>query len=337
MAEFKKILQRYNACMISVIVPVYNVEKYLSDCIKSILRQKYTDFELILVDDGSPDRCGEICDEFAKLDRRVRVLHLKNGGVSRARNAGIEEARGEWIMFIDSDDLVTPHHLSDLVQFSENVDIVVQGLLSLRDGVLTKESFAVSRVAALNELVDTPLLRFRGPYAKLFRASIIKNNAIRFDERLTYGEDAVFYYSYLIYVRYVRISTFCSYIYRQGRLCSATSRKHDPRSLFLFIENSVGCLKIVYSKCGEDCPYPDQDQLLTLKALLVQTFAFKYSYSDFRTLWMAIRDSRDLDVRHSEPKGISNKLFFWGVTNLPCALLYLFLLTFVALNRKSAA
>ena len=89
---------------ISVIVPVYNVEKYLPRCIDSILSQTFTDFELLLIDDGSPDNCGKICDEYAAKDSRVRVFHKPNGGVSSARNLGLDNARGEWIAFIDSDD-----------------------------------------------------------------------------------------------------------------------------------------------------------------------------------------------------------------------------------------
>lgn len=99
---------------ISVIVPVYRVEKYLSDCIESILNQTFADFELILVDDGSPDRCGEICDEAAKHDARVQVIHQKNAGLSAARNAGIEIARGSWLSFVDADDFVALNFLEAL-------------------------------------------------------------------------------------------------------------------------------------------------------------------------------------------------------------------------------
>lgn len=99
---------------ISVIVPVYRVEKYLSDCIESILNQTFADFELILVDDGSPDRCGEICDEAAKHDTRVHVIHQKNAGLSAARNAGIEIARGSWLSFVDADDFVALNFLEAL-------------------------------------------------------------------------------------------------------------------------------------------------------------------------------------------------------------------------------
>ena len=100
--------------MISVIVPVYKVEPYLRRCVDSILAQTYSDFELILVDDGSPDTCGAICDSYAEQDARVRVIHQANGGLSAARNAGIEIARGDYLTFIDSDDLVSDYYLETL-------------------------------------------------------------------------------------------------------------------------------------------------------------------------------------------------------------------------------
>jgi glycosyltransferase involved in cell wall biosynthesis len=103
---------------ISVIVPVYKVEKYLDRCIDSILSQTFTDFELILVDDGSPDKCGEICEEYAKKDSRIHVIHQKNGGLSAARNTGIDWANAnsssKWITFIDSDDIVTKNYLESM-------------------------------------------------------------------------------------------------------------------------------------------------------------------------------------------------------------------------------
>lgn len=99
---------------ISVIVPIYRVEKFLPQCIESVLNQTFTDFELILVDDGSPDRCPEICDETAKRDARVRVIHQANAGLSAARNAGIEVAHGAWLSFVDSDDYIAPDFLETL-------------------------------------------------------------------------------------------------------------------------------------------------------------------------------------------------------------------------------
>lgn len=95
-------------CEISIIVPIYKVERYLKRCVDSILNQTFTDFELILVDDGSPDNCGRICDEYAEKDNRIYVIHKENGGLSDARNAGLDYATGQYIIFVDSDDFVEP-------------------------------------------------------------------------------------------------------------------------------------------------------------------------------------------------------------------------------------
>ncbi|MBO6061717.1 MAG: glycosyltransferase, partial [Clostridia bacterium] len=109
-----------NGPTISVIVPVYKVEQYLDACICSILAQTYRDFELILVDDGSPDRCGEICDGYALKDPRVRVIHQENQGLSGARNSGMDIAQGEYIAFVDSDDLIVPRFLEILLKTVED-------------------------------------------------------------------------------------------------------------------------------------------------------------------------------------------------------------------------
>lgn len=120
--------------MISVIVPVYKVEPYLRQCVDSILAQTYTDFELILVDDGSPDNCGAICDEYATKDSRIRVIHQENGGLSAARNAGLDAAAGEYITFVDSDDVIAPDCLHCMI------DIALQTKVDIVSGKMAKFS-----------------------------------------------------------------------------------------------------------------------------------------------------------------------------------------------------
>lgn len=107
---------------LSIVVPIYKVEKYLEECIQSILGQTFTDLELILVDDGSPDACPQMCDAIAEQDSRVRVIHQKNGGLSAARNTGIEAARGNWLGFVDSDDFVAPDFYEKLYNAAVNAD-----------------------------------------------------------------------------------------------------------------------------------------------------------------------------------------------------------------------
>ena len=123
-----------NAIQLSVIVPIYKVEAYLARCVESILAQDLTEMEVLLVDDGSPDRCGEMCDAYAAKDPRIRVFHKPNGGLSDARNYGLERARGEYVLFLDSDDYLTPHicnYLLATVQRRE-VDLVIGPLIPLK-------------------------------------------------------------------------------------------------------------------------------------------------------------------------------------------------------------
>lgn len=167
---------------ISVIVPIYRVEKYLPACIDSILNQTFTDFELILVDDGSPDRCPEICDETAKRDARVRVIHQANQGLSAARNAGIEAAHGAWLSFVDSDDFLAPDFLETLhdaavragadcvlcgVQLTDEAGQKIGQPLSVADGVRTGRSI-------LETLCRAPEITYLVAWNKLYRRDVFQ-------------------------------------------------------------------------------------------------------------------------------------------------------------------
>ena len=109
--------------MISIIVPVYKVEKYLRKCVESIQAQTYCDLEIILVDDGSPDKCPQICDDLARTDRRIKVIHKENGGLSSARNVGLDKATGEYITFVDSDDTINSEQQDESTEEPENSNV----------------------------------------------------------------------------------------------------------------------------------------------------------------------------------------------------------------------
>lgn len=190
---------------ISIIVPVYQAESTIKKCVDSILEQNFTDFELILVDDGSTDLGGHLCDEYAKQDTRVIVLHKKNGGVASARNLGIENAKGEWCMFVDSDDwLDEPDYLAALYSNSTNTQIVVSGFkyyynretadpqsLCQQNKLFTGQDY-VDFVSS--QLIST---NFVVVWAKLFKTEVIKNNHLLFDLKMNVVEDAQFLHSYL--------------------------------------------------------------------------------------------------------------------------------------------
>lgn len=204
---------------ISVIVPVYKVEPYIRRCVDSILSQTFTDFELILVDDGSPDNSGVICDEFTEKDSRVRVIHKENGGVSSARNAGIDAARGNWITFVDSDDYVTEQYLEDL--YEPEFDMTVVGHQHIVDYRDTSESkqLNLSKTDFLDMRSFSEIIEHSGKYwlmfcwGKLYRKQLMLENKICFDKSLTIGEDYVFVITYLSFVTSLKMTEHLSYIH----------------------------------------------------------------------------------------------------------------------------
>lgn len=132
-----------NECKVSIIVPVYNVEQYLSNCINSILKQTYSKFELILINDGSKDKSGEICENYAKEDSRIKVIHQSNKGQSSARNVGIKVSKGEWILFIDSDDIVHHQMLEFLIRAVQDSGANMSVCGRLQESIIPQDFFRV--------------------------------------------------------------------------------------------------------------------------------------------------------------------------------------------------
>ena len=192
--------------LISVIIPVYNTEQYISCCIDSVLSQSFTNFELILVDDGSKDGSGTICNEYAKKDNRIRVFHKGNGGVSSARNLGLDNARGEWIYFVDSDDELLPGGLQTLVDgICDDVDIVGGGYErfgpngELLEAVDERVTTALSKEETLLIVSnDRPkYYSYLGyMWMWMFRSSVIRSHHLRFDTSIKIKEDTLFLVQY---------------------------------------------------------------------------------------------------------------------------------------------
>ena len=193
--------------MISVIVPVYKAEKYLHRCVDSILAQSYTDFELLLIEDGSPDSSGAICDEFAVTDSRVRVFHKENGGVSSARNLGLDNARGDFIAFCDADDYVGVDWLKAFYDVIDNsVDLIVQGIYYIINSEVVVKKLSFSEGYTIEDkrklIVNLMSMGVYGyPVTKLFRRQVIEENHIRFDVNSAFREDEQFFSKYLEYAK----------------------------------------------------------------------------------------------------------------------------------------
>lgn len=215
--------------LISVIVPVYNVEEYIYECVDSILAQTYTNLEIILVDDGSPDRCGEICEEYAQLDARVKVIHKKNGGLSDARNAGLDLAKGEYIAFVDSDDYILPTFIATLSEnlIKHNADISIVG--AFRNLKALRASHAGNRVtfydSYLTFLYDKTIQDGKiEVWRKLYKKEIWSSLRFPFGKK---SEDT-FVYPYVVYNRKIVYADSKLYYYRV-----------NPKSIMESFDDSV--------------------------------------------------------------------------------------------------
>ncbi len=234
---------------ISVIVPVYKVEKYLRTCLDSIVRQSYKNLEIILVDDGSPDACGEICDEYAKKDSRIQVIHKENGGLCAARNDGIEAATSEWLLFVDSDDWLDEDYIECLAHnLGEKTSLNICGAMEeyadgthrkrfgftgvdcIREKNLLQLAQANVVFAQRNYIVEGRRLSFglsAAPWNRLYNRELIMEHGQRFDTQLQAMEDLCFNLHYLEYVTEIYQVEAYGYHYRQVFTGNTKSYRQD--------------------------------------------------------------------------------------------------------------
>ena len=214
--------------MISVIVPVYNAEKTLEDCVDGILAQSFRDLELILIDDGSKDSSPKICDNYAEEDSRVIAIHKQNGGVSAARNAGLDIAHGEWITFIDSDDYIS-------ADFFQGVDSCKQQLLitGFRDEIGGNVYENVKMTSSIYQNPEdvkffirsqvSSNMVLRGPWGKFYRRELLGTQ--RFNTEMKLGEDTCFVFDYLAKCHSIEINASSYYVIRRGTIPDAIKYK----------------------------------------------------------------------------------------------------------------
>ena len=206
---------------ISVIIPVYNADKFLDKCITSVLEQTFNKFELILVNDGSTDRSGEICDFYSKKDNRIKVVHKNNTGVSDTRNIGISLAVGQYICFIDSDDYIKSTMFEELYNYTENgnIDIIVSGIYFERmDNGSWENKIEYCKAYNVEQIKKIILNLFKSyllynPVGKLYKKEIIDNYNIKFDCDMSFGEDPVFNCEFMKYISSIKNIDKCYYNY----------------------------------------------------------------------------------------------------------------------------
>ncbi len=203
-----------NSPHVSIIIPVYNTGDILNRCVDSILVQSFGNWEAVLIDDGSDNHTAQICDKCASKDNRIRVIHKINGGVSSARNRGINEAKGEWISFIDADDYVKQDFLEKLVD-NLDADFIVCGFVSSQhiNVIPNEQHWNEKNMNEGAERLITDKYLLYTPWCKLFKKSILEKNRLLFDTSLRLSEDTVFCYQYLYYVQSARVVSSSGYFY----------------------------------------------------------------------------------------------------------------------------
>lgn len=238
--------------LISIIVPVYNSEKTLHRCVNSIINQTFDDWELLLVDDGSQDLSGEICEDYAKKNKKIKVFHKENGGVSSARNLGLDNASGEWVTFCDSDDFVYSNWLINYVEnISDNIDLICQGFEcdnKLVEGLKETKAFGLNYRGNVKEgiLLLDKISSLGYIWVKLFRHNVLKNNNLRFDLSFNYWEDQEFCFRYFCCVKNIVCTDKVGYFYF---LPDWKQKYHNKNNMFYLYQSLyLSAIKLYDSK-----------------------------------------------------------------------------------------
>ena len=293
---------------ISVIVPVYNAEKYLRRCIDSILNQTFTDFEVLLINDGSTDSSGVICDEYAKQDSRVRVFHKENGGVSSARNVGIQNMKGEYSIHCDSDDWIKVNMLDVLYNQAmiSRADVIICDYYSSKKDTYIRIVQNPTTLDAKGVCRDILLGKLHGStWNKLVKSNLIIKNKIKFNEQISYCEDVLFNVQLLLTNPSVFYVNKALYVYNQ-------------------ISGSITNSKLSYKNVEEfelycDSIYFELDGIVELKrifyyhVLRVKYMIINGGFTDYRKIKDFFSDSNKY-IWKSE-LSLAIKILFWFIFN----------------------
>jgi glycosyltransferase involved in cell wall biosynthesis len=248
--------------LVSIIVPVYNAENYLDVCIHSILQQSYKNFECILIDDGSTDNSGTLCDKYAASDSRFKVIHQSNEGVSSARNQGLDMATGDWITGVDSDDWVDSEYINEFVKAIDDVDWVIQGykrhISAKKIKTYTPPEWTASGNDIIKKIADIYLnisvTILRANCSKIYKRSIIESNHLRYEKTMLDGEDFLFTLNYLLYVNRIRAVSYMGYNYIISQ-STLTKTVFDIETYTAWKQNTIAALIKVDTKFGGYEPF----------------------------------------------------------------------------------
>ena len=305
--------------MVSIIIPIYNVEKYLPKCIESLMNQTYRDIEIILVDDGSPDACGKICDEYARVDSRIIVIHQKNQGVSAARNSGLECAKGEYIGFIDPDDWVASEMYEGMLNaiLREATDMVICGYdyydecgcVDEKRKYVVRPNEVISQKEVMKRFSDMPPTIRHGVVNKLFRRDLLNKQIFKMG--LHSSEDVLFLNEYVQKIRNAVVvhQPYYKNLVRQG---SATHGGLNVESLADSFDAHDQMYRDAVGK------YPDlKDHSL---AFLLDVCTLKYNEAKNKVLKLSLQEQKEVVPKLREMRryikrqavtAIFNKEIYW--------------------------
>ena len=254
MYKFDNNNQLLNLPLVSIIIPFFNNQTDLPRCLDSILRQTYTKWEAICVDDGSTDASGQIVDNYAKHDARFNVIHQKNAGVSVARTVALSRATGTYLIMVDADDYAEPYMIEKMVERAvcSSVDLVITGTKCIKKG--GKQINAVPKM--LSGLHASKVSEFfvhfsPAPHAKMYKMSIVKEHNISFPSGVVMGEDAVFNAAYWHYVKKVYVLKEPLYVYDESNTLSATSKFVAGKLPFSVYAQTVSLPCIIYDELSK--------------------------------------------------------------------------------------
>lgn len=283
---------------VSVIIPIYKVEKYLDRCMKSVFLQSYKNIEIILVDDGSPDECPRMCEQYAKEDDRIKVIHKENGGLSSARNAGLDISTGDYVMFLDSDDYVSNEYVKSAVDGLEKAD--AQWLAfnyrieNESDGSCVETDFASNFFEIKSDDDRFKLLvyymQWKASYSvwnKIYVRNIIEENGLRFeDNKKIFAEDIYFNMCYLIHVNRIACIKDCLMTYIE-RSNSIMGKEGNVIQLNRFVELN----KAIFS-------YYEKNNFKVKDLCIIQYLLYngQYNKSSLSSVKTSLKEVEDLAV-----------------------------------------
>ncbi len=326
---------------ISIIIPVYNAEQYIDNCLKSLIEQTYKNIEIILVDDGSKDSSYDICLEYSKKYNFIKTFHKTNGGPSSARNFGINKASGDYICFVDSDDTVSEYYIEKLLENKE--DIVLGGFIELINENKKNVKMCNSIQMFKDEEIYIKFLEasesdiFNSPWCKLYKRNIIEKNKLRYDESLRMGEDLEFNINYLKYCKSMIIIPDCLYYYNKNVVGSLTKKFEITRwntekkiyyeykkiyelnNLYINYKSNIDCMllqgakKTIYILCASNTKYDE---------------SIKYINDIVNDVEM-----RKV-VNYIKPKNKMNKILLFLIKNRMITLIYMMFKLITKIHKK---